>query len=57
MKKSVYVLAFLSCFLISTAVLFKIMHWPSASIMLVTGVALLNFGFLPVFFYQKYKAA
>jgi hypothetical protein len=57
MKKSVYVLAFISCFLISTAVLFKIMHWPSASVMLVSGVVFLNFGFLPAFFYQKYKAA
>jgi hypothetical protein len=57
MKKSVYVLAYISCFLISTAVLFKIMHWPSASIMLVCGVAILNLGFLPAYFYQKYKTA
>ena len=57
MKKSVYVLGFLCCFLISTAILFKIMHWPAASVMLVTGVALLNFGFLPAYFYQKYRVA
>lgn len=57
MKRTVYLLGFVTCFLLSMGVLFKIMHWPLASILLVLGFASLNFGLLPVYFYQKYKAA
>ncbi|WP_330441583.1 hypothetical protein [Flavobacterium sp. C4GT6] len=56
MKKLVYVFGFISLFLISNGVLFKIMHWPGASIQLCTGVVILNFGYLPFYFYKKYKA-
>jgi len=37
--------------------MFKIMHWPMASIFMLAGFLLLNFGFLPAYFYQKYRAA
>jgi len=57
MKKAVYVLAFLASFLISSGVISKFMHWPGASALLVSGFAFLNLGFLPVFFYQKFKTA
>ncbi len=57
MKKSVYVLGFIASFLLSMGILFKLMHWPAASILIFTGFVLLNFGFLPAFFYQKYKHA
>jgi len=33
------------------------MHWPWAGIIMFLGFLLLNFGFLPVYFFQKYKAA
>jgi hypothetical protein len=57
MNKTVSVFGFLACFLISSGTLFKIMHWPSASIMLVLGFVFLNFGVLPAYFYSKYKQA
>lgn len=57
MKRAVYLLGFISSFLISTAFLFKMMHWAGASVVLVTGIVFLNFGFLPVYFYDKYKTA
>ncbi|MEQ3664067.1 MULTISPECIES: hypothetical protein [unclassified Olleya] len=55
MKKSVYVLGFLALFTLSTASLFKIMHWPYAGILIFVGFLLLNFGFLPTLFYKLYK--
>ncbi|WP_417355070.1 hypothetical protein [Flavobacterium sp.] len=55
MKKSIYVFGFIASFLISTAILFKIMHWPAAGILLFCGVVILNLGFLPAYFYNKYK--
>ncbi|WP_397363296.1 hypothetical protein [Olleya sp. R77988] len=55
MKKSVYVLGFLAIFTLSTASLFKIMHWPYAGILIFIGFILFNFGFLPTLFYKLYK--
>ncbi|WP_292943851.1 hypothetical protein [Olleya sp. UBA1516] len=55
MKKSVYVLGFLALFTLSTASLFKIMHWPYAGILIFVGFLLFNFGFLPTLFYKLYK--
>jgi len=50
-------MGFIACFTLSTGVLFKIMHWPMATVLLFAGFLLLNIGFLPTYFYQKYKAA
>jgi hypothetical protein len=50
-----YLFGFVSVFLILTGSLFKMMHWPGASLGLILGVFLLNIGFLPLFFYYKYK--
>lgn len=55
MKKIMYSLGFVATFLITTGLLFKVQHWPGAAIMLTLGIALLNFGFLPMFFYDRYK--
>lgn len=57
MKRAVYLIGFLASFLLSTGFMFKIMHWPGASIMMVLGFILLNIGFLPMYFYDKYKSA
>ncbi|WP_168196994.1 hypothetical protein [Flavobacterium alkalisoli] len=56
MKKLFYVAGFLAFFLIGNGILFKIMHWPSASMQLCMGILLLNLGYLPAYFYNKYKA-
>lgn len=51
------VLAFITCFVLSSAILFKIMHWPTANIQLVLGFAVLNLGLLPAYFFGKMRAA
>lgn len=55
MKRSVYVLGFLATFLLSMGLLFKMMHWPYANILMCSGFIFLNFGLLPVYFYHKYR--
>ena len=41
--------------LLVLGMLFKIMHWPYASAMLVGAILIFSFGILPVLFYGKYK--
>jgi hypothetical protein len=55
MKITMYLFGYFSAILVTTGILFKVMHWPPASILLVLGIALLNFGYLPMYFYSKYK--
>ena len=55
MKRTVYLSGFIASFLVSTGVMFKIMHWPYAGMILFSGFTILNFVFLPTFFYYKYK--
>ena len=57
MKKTMYVLGYIALMLTTTGLLFKIMHWPGASVMLVLGIAMLNFGFLPIYFIGRYRQA
>jgi len=57
MKKTMFVLGYMATFLFTTGLLFKIQQWPGAAIMLTLGTVLLNFGFLPMFFYDRYKRA
>lgn len=55
MKKVMFSLGYIAASLITTGTLFKIQHWPMASIMLVLGIAILNLGFLPLYFIDRYK--
>ena len=55
MKNSTNLLGFLASFMISTGILFKVFHWPYAGIILFAGFLILNFGFLPFFFFNKKK--
>jgi cation transport ATPase len=48
-------IGFISTFLIGLSVVFKLMHWMGASVMLVVGVGLFTFGFLPFLFFSLYK--
>ena len=45
----------LAAILIAGGSIFKVLHFPTASIQFVLGILLLNFVFLPLFFYQLYK--
>jgi len=55
MKKTMYSLGYIAACLSTTGLLFKLQHWPGAAIMLTVGIVLLNFGFLPIYFYSWYK--
>lgn len=41
--------------LLSVGALFKFMHWPLASIIACLGFVVLILGFLPMYFYQRYR--
>jgi hypothetical protein len=42
--------------LVASGIFFKIMHWPGANILLVIGMFLITFIFLPIFFWQLYRS-
>lgn len=49
------ILGFLSAVLIGFSVLFKIFHRPNADVMLLIGITIFSFGFLPFLFFSMYK--
>ena len=49
------ILGFLSAVLIGFSVMFKIFQLPNADIMLLIGIAVFSFGFLPFLFFSMYK--
>ena len=55
MKGTMFLLGYIALFLSTSGFLFKTMHWPGANIMLVMGIVVLNLGFLPLYFYDRYK--
>jgi hypothetical protein len=44
-----YIVTYITCFVVFTAMLFKLMHWPYAGIMLIIGLPFPYVVFLPVF--------
>lgn len=57
MKKFMYVLGYIALCTSTFGIMFKTMHWPGANMLIFTGILLLNFGFLPMYFYGRYKQA
>lgn len=53
--RAIYISAFFCAMFISTGTIFKMMHWPYGSMLLVAGFIVLNLIFMPVFFYHRYK--
>ncbi len=53
----VYIIGYISSTLISTGFIFKMMHWPGASILLASGFLVLIVLFFPAFFYHSYKSS
>ena len=43
--------------LTTLGVLFKVMHWPGASIQLLVGMAVLAFVYVPVYFFKQYRTS
>ncbi|SDM31407.1 hypothetical protein SAMN05421823_11256 [Catalinimonas alkaloidigena] len=55
MKKAMYLLGYLATCLTIMGMMFKLLHWPGANVMLVVGLLLLSFGYLPLYFYDRYQ--
>lgn len=54
-QKLIYIFGFTTAFTILIGMLFKVMHWPFASILIFSGFMLLLFACLPLYFYQRYQ--
>jgi hypothetical protein len=55
MTKSFYIVSFLACFILGVGAMFEFLHWPFRGMIVFAGFLLLNFGVIPMFFFQKYK--
>lgn len=55
MKKAMIISGAVSAAIFSTGLIFKFLHWPGASMMLILGIGLLSFMFLPLMFILKIK--
>ena len=55
MKKTMYILGYFASMFAVTGVLCKMLHWSGGGPALLLSGVLLNFGFLPFYFYDKYK--
>lgn len=53
--KIFHVSGYLGLSVLATGTLFKIMHWPYATLLLGIGGGVLLFVYLPLYFYRKYK--
>ena len=53
--KGFYILTYVTCFILYGATLFKIMHWPGASILLTVAISFPFVVFFPVFIYHSRK--
>ena len=49
------ILGFSSVFITGVSVVFKIAHLQGANVLLLTGIILFSFGFLPLLFFRMYK--
>mgnify|MGYP002631963269 CR=1 FL=1 len=52
-----HILGFLGLALTTAGVLFKVLHWPGASVTLIGGMGILAFGYVPVYFYKLYQTS
>ena len=55
MKKLIYYLGLISAILLLFGALFKVMHWPGASIILTVSIFIYSFGFLPTALANVYR--
>ncbi|MBP9151000.1 MAG: hypothetical protein KBF73_01820 [Flavobacteriales bacterium] len=52
-----HITGFVGLTMTSVGVLFKILHWPGAAVMLLGGMAILAFGYVPIYFFKRYKTS
>ena len=56
MKQKIYILGLATAIIVFLGTLFKVNHWPGAAILLVSGISILVFVFLPLALVSSYKA-
>lgn len=54
-SKSVFLAGFLSLIILLTGLIFKMQHWPCASILLITGGVAFVFVFIPIFYVKEVR--
>lgn len=55
MKKLFYIIGFLTFFVLGIGAMFEFLNWPYRGVIVFMGFIFLNFGFIPMYFYQKYQ--
>ncbi|MEX1192250.1 MAG: hypothetical protein WED10_09045 [Brumimicrobium sp.] len=53
--KWVFSIGFLLAMLISISIIFKLMHWPYAHIMMFSGLTAFIFGYVPIYFLTRFR--
>jgi hypothetical protein len=56
-KRMLHLISTVAVLLILTGLLFKMMHWPFATILLFTGCIIFILIVIPTFFYDRYKSS
>ena len=56
MKQKIYILGLATAIIVFLGTLFKVNHWPGAAILLVVGITILVFVFMPLALVSSYKA-
>ncbi|MEM5565828.1 hypothetical protein WNY78_11965 [Psychroserpens sp. AS72] len=57
LKRILHLVSTIAILLILTGLLFKMMHWPSATIQLFSGCIIFILIVIPTFFYDRYKSS
>ena len=56
-ERLLHISGFMGLSLTAMGVLFKIMHWPGAAILLNVGMGILAFAYVPIYFVKRYKVS
>ena len=57
LKRALHIVSAISILLTLNGLLFKMMHWPYATILLFSGAIIFIFIVIPIFFYDRYKSS
>lgn len=55
MDKSVFALGFFLAMVMAIGLLFKLMHWPIANILMIGGTVSFTFIYVPIYFFSRYR--
>jgi hypothetical protein len=55
MRKTYYILTYIAAVCLGTGYLFRLMHWPYGSELLIAAIAIALLGVLPLYLVNRYK--